>query len=83
MTICTADIHRLLLMSSIVVAAHLDRHRVRLLVAELALAIVGLAGLREKMRYSDIPDGLRGLGITFIAAGFMSLAFLGVSGIAL
>jgi Na+-transporting NADH:ubiquinone oxidoreductase subunit E len=46
-----------------------------------AVAIVALAALREKMRYSDVPDGLRGLGITFIAAGFMSLAFLGISGI--
>ncbi len=46
-----------------------------------ALAIVALAGLREKMRYSDVPDGLQGLGITFITAGLMSLAFLGISGI--
>ncbi len=48
-----------------------------------AVAIVALAGLREKMRYSDVPDGLQGLGITFIVAGLMSLAFLGVSGIEL
>ncbi len=48
-----------------------------------AVAIVGLAGLREKMRYSDVPDGLRGLGITFVATGIMSLAFLGISGIEL
>ena len=46
-----------------------------------AVAIVALAGLREKMRYSDIPDGLQGLGITFITTGIMSLAFLGISGI--
>lgn len=46
-----------------------------------AIAIVALAGLREKMRYSDVPDGLQGLGITFITAGLMSLAFLGISGI--
>ncbi len=46
-----------------------------------AAAIVGLAGLREKMRYSDAPAGLRGLGLTFIVAGIMSLAFLGISGI--
>jgi Na+-transporting NADH:ubiquinone oxidoreductase subunit E len=46
-----------------------------------AVAIIALAGLREKMRYSDVPDGLRGLGITFITAGIMSLAFLGISGI--
>ncbi len=48
-----------------------------------AIAIVGLAGLREKMRYSDVPDGLRGLGITFVTVGIMSLAFLGISGIEL
>lgn len=40
-----------------------------------ALAIVCLAGIREKMRYSDVPDGLRGLGITFITTGLISLAF--------
>ena len=48
-----------------------------------ALAIVALAGLREKMRYSDVPEGLEGLGITFITAGLMSLAFMGISGIEL
>ncbi len=48
-----------------------------------AAAIIGLAGLQEKMRYSDVPDGLRGLGITFVTAGIMSLAFLGISGIEL
>jgi Na+-transporting NADH:ubiquinone oxidoreductase subunit E len=48
-----------------------------------AIAIVALAGLREKMRYSDAPDGLEGLGITFITAGIMSLAFMGISGIEL
>ena len=48
-----------------------------------AAAIIALAGLRERMRNSDIPDGLRGLGITFITAGIMSLAFLGISGIEL
>jgi len=46
-----------------------------------AIAIVALAGLREKLRYADVPDGLQGLGITFITVGIMSLAFLGVSGI--
>lgn len=46
-----------------------------------ALAIVALAGIREKLKYSDIPEGLRGLGITFITAGLMSLAFLSFSGI--
>ena len=48
-----------------------------------AVAIVGLAGLREKMRYSDVPDGLEGLGITFVTVGIMSLAFMGISGIEL
>jgi Na+-transporting NADH:ubiquinone oxidoreductase subunit E len=48
-----------------------------------ALAIVALAGLREKMRYSDVPEGLEGLGITFVTAGLMSLAFMGISGIEL
>jgi Na+-transporting NADH:ubiquinone oxidoreductase subunit E len=46
-----------------------------------ALAIVALAGLREKMRYSDIPEGLEGLGITFITTGLIALAFMGISGI--
>ena len=48
-----------------------------------AIAIVALAGLREKMRYSEAPDGLEGLGLTFITAGLMSLAFMGISGIEL
>ena len=46
-----------------------------------ALAIVALAGLREKMKYCDVPDGLAGLGITFITTGLLSLAFMGVAGI--
>ena len=48
-----------------------------------ALAIVALAGLREKMKYSDIPEGLQGLGIAFITTGMISLAFMGISGISL
>lgn len=48
-----------------------------------ALAIVALAGIREKMRYSNVPDGLRGLGITFITAGLMAIAFMLFSGIQL
>lgn len=48
-----------------------------------AIAIVALAGLREKMRYSQPPAGLEGLGLTFITVGIMSLAFLGISGIEL
>jgi Na+-transporting NADH:ubiquinone oxidoreductase subunit E len=48
-----------------------------------ALAIAALAGIREKMRYSDVPDGLKGLGITFITVGLMALGFLAFSGIQL
>ncbi len=46
-----------------------------------ALAIVMLASIRERLKYSDIPDGLKGLGISFIVVGIMSLAFMGFSGI--
>lgn len=48
-----------------------------------ALAIAALAGIREKMKYSDVPPGLRGLGITFITVGLMALAFMAFSGIQL
>ncbi len=48
-----------------------------------AFAIVALAGIREKMKYSDVPDGLRGLGITFITVGLMALAFMSFSGVQL
>ena len=46
-----------------------------------ALAIVALAGIREKLKYSDVPDGLQGLGITFMVAGLMSLGFMSFGGI--
>jgi len=46
-----------------------------------ALAIVALAGIREKLKYSDVPDGLQGLGITFITVGLMSLGFMSFGGI--
>ena len=46
-----------------------------------AIAIMALAGIREKMRYSNVPDGLRGLGITFITVGLIALAFMCFSGI--
>jgi Na+-transporting NADH:ubiquinone oxidoreductase subunit E len=46
-----------------------------------ALAIAALAGIREKMKYSDVPAGLRGLGITFITVGLMSLGFMSFGGI--
>lgn len=48
-----------------------------------ALAITALAGIREKLKYSDVPHGLRGLGITFITVGLMSLGFMAFSGIQL
>lgn len=46
-----------------------------------AFAIVALAGIREKLKYSDVPDGLQGLGITFIIVGLMSLGFMSFGGI--
>ena len=48
-----------------------------------ALAIVALAGVREKLKYSDVPKGLQGLGITFITVGLMSMGFMAFSGIQL
>jgi Na+-transporting NADH:ubiquinone oxidoreductase subunit E len=48
-----------------------------------ALAIAALAGIREKLKYSDVPDGLQGLGITFITTGLMSLGFMAFSGMSL
>ena len=48
-----------------------------------ALAIVLLAGIREKLKYSDIPEGLRGLGITYIIVGLMSFGFMSSGGIIL
>ena len=45
-----------------------------------ALAIAALAGIREKMKYSDVPAGLRGLGITFMTVGLMALAFMSFGG---
>jgi len=46
-----------------------------------AFAIVAMAGIREKLKYSDIPQGLQGLGITFITVGLMSLGFMSFGGI--
>ena len=46
-----------------------------------ALAIVVLAGIREKLKYSDIPEGLQGLGIVFITVGLISLGFMSFGGI--
>jgi Na+-transporting NADH:ubiquinone oxidoreductase subunit E len=48
-----------------------------------ALSIVALAGIREKMSYSDVPEGLKGLGITFITVGLMAIAFMSFSGVQL
>ncbi|MBZ0179879.1 MAG: NADH:ubiquinone reductase (Na(+)-transporting) subunit E [Melioribacteraceae bacterium] len=48
-----------------------------------ALAVIALAGIREKMKYSNVPQGLRGLGITFITVGLMAIAFMLFSGIQL
>ncbi len=48
-----------------------------------ALAIVALAAIRERMRYSNVPEGLRGLGITFVVAGLMAIGFMAFAGIQL
>ncbi len=48
-----------------------------------ALAIVALASIRERMRYSNVPAGLRGLGITFIVTGLMAIGFMAFAGIQL
>jgi len=51
--------------------------------AGFALAIVALAAIRERMRYSNVPAGLRGLGITFIITGLMAMGFMAFSGVQL
>lgn len=48
-----------------------------------ALALIALAGIRERLAYSNPPDGIRGLGLTFIIAGLMAMAFLAFGGIQL
>jgi Na+-transporting NADH:ubiquinone oxidoreductase subunit E len=48
-----------------------------------ALAIMALAAIRKKIRYSNIPEGLRGLGMAFIITGLMAIGFLCFSGISL
>ncbi len=48
-----------------------------------ALAITALAAVREKLKYADIPHGLRGLGITFISVGLIGLGFMSFSGVSL
>lgn len=47
------------------------------------LAIVALASIRERMRYSNVPPGLRGLGMTFILAGLMAIGFMAFAGVQL
>ena len=47
------------------------------------LAIVALAGITERLRYADIPEGLQGLGITFITVGLMCFGFMSFGGISL
>ena len=48
-----------------------------------ALAILALAGVRERLKYADVPEGLQGLGITFITVGLMCFAFMSFGGIIL
>ena len=48
-----------------------------------ALALIALAGIRERLAYSNPPDGIRGLGLTFVIAGLMAMAFLAFGGIQL
>ena len=48
-----------------------------------ALAVIALAAIRERMRYSNVPPALRGLGITFILTGLMAIGFMAFAGIQL
>lgn len=48
-----------------------------------ALAIIAMSAIREKMRYSNVPPGLRGLGIAFVLTGLMAMGFLAFSGVQL
>lgn len=48
-----------------------------------ALAIIALAAIRERLKYADVPAGLRGLGITFIVTGLMSMGFTAFGGLSL
>ena len=45
------------------------------------LAIIAIAAIREKIRYSNVPPGLRGLGMAFILTGLMGIAFMSLMGI--
>ena len=48
-----------------------------------ALAVIALAGIRERLRYSNPPEGLRGLGLTFILVGLMAIGFMAFAGVQL
>ncbi len=48
-----------------------------------ALAIILFAAIRERLRYSDVPEGLQGLGMAFIVTGFLAFGFAGFSGVEL
>jgi Na+-transporting NADH:ubiquinone oxidoreductase subunit E len=48
-----------------------------------ALAVIGLAAVRERLRYSNVPPGLRGLGLTFMVTGLMAICFMAFAGIQL
>jgi Na+-transporting NADH:ubiquinone oxidoreductase subunit E len=48
-----------------------------------ALAIVALAGIRERLRYSNPPVGMRGLGLTFVLVGLMAIGFMAFAGVQL
>lgn len=48
-----------------------------------ALAVIALAGIRERLRYSNPPEGLRGLGLTFMLVGLMALGFMAFAGVQL
>ena len=48
-----------------------------------ALALLAFAAIRERLRYSDVPQGLQGVGLAFIVAGLLSLGFSGFAGIVL
>jgi len=47
------------------------------------LAIIALAAIRERLKYSNVPDGLKGLGITMLITGLMGLAFMSFIGISI
>ena len=65
-----------------VVRAMKESGRIRVL-ADVGDGRAALASIRERMRYSNVPAGLRGLGITFILTGLMAIGFMAFSGIQL